>query len=49
MDKTTAQDNAQKLAEDHVDWLLEIMRPLLVEEFIHGYKHGQESKEAADA
>lgn len=32
----------QKLAEDHVDWLLSVIRPLMVTEFLHGYKHGFE-------
>jgi len=31
-------------AKAHVDWLLEIMRPLLITEFVHGYKHGYEEK-----
>lgn len=30
------------LAEQHVDWLLKLLRPLLIEEFVHGYKHGRE-------
>ena len=33
--------DAEKLAEDHVDWFLEIIRPLLLAEFIHGFKHGK--------
>ena len=33
--------NPKKLAEKHVDWLLKIIRPLLIAEFIHGYKHGK--------
>ena len=32
-----------QLAEAHVDWLLEVLRPLLIAEFVHGYKHGVES------
>ena len=35
----------RQLAEEHVDWLLRILRPILVEEFIHGYKHGVEDNE----
>ena len=34
-----------ELAENHVDWLLSIMRPLLIEEFCHGYRHGWENAE----
>jgi len=34
-----------KLAEEHVDWLLDLIRPILVEEFKHGYRHGWEDKE----
>lgn len=33
------------LAEQHVDWFLTILRPLLVSWFEHGYKHGRESYE----
>ena len=34
------------LAEDHVDWFLNMIRPLLISYFEHGYKHGKE--EASD-
>lgn len=30
------------LAEDHVDWFLAAIRPLLISYFEHGYKHGRE-------
>ena len=33
------------LAKEHVDWFLEIIRPLLIAHFEHGYKHGKESKD----
>jgi hypothetical protein len=33
---------SEKLAVEHVDWLLKILRPLLITEFEHGYKHGYE-------
>jgi hypothetical protein len=33
------------LAEEHVDWFLEILRPLLISWFEHGYKHGKEDKD----
>ena len=36
------QERSKELAENHVDWLLNIMRPLLLAEFIHGYRHGFE-------
>ena len=29
-------------AEDHVDWQLKILRPILVSYFNHGYKHGRD-------
>ena len=32
----------KKLAQAHVDWILRVIRPLMIEEFIHGYKHGAE-------
>ena len=37
-------DIAEKLAKDHVDWFLDAVRPLLIMNFIHGYKHGKEDK-----
>lgn len=33
------------LGADHVDWFLEILRPLLISWFEHGYKHGKEDKD----
>lgn len=37
------------LAEHHVEWLMNLMVPIIKmiakEEFVHGYKHGLESKE----
>lgn len=32
----------EKLATDHVDWYLAMIRPQLIEHFIHGYKHAME-------
>lgn len=32
---------AQQMARDHVDWWLGSVRQLLVDNFVHGYKHGQ--------
>ena len=40
------KNDIQNLAEEHVDWFLKTVRPLLITEFLHGYKHGRsESKE----
>jgi len=33
------------LAEDHVDWFVNIIRPLLVSWFEHGFKHGTEYRD----
>ena len=33
---------AKDLAESHVDWFIEMIRPLLIEHMIHGSKHGAE-------
>lgn len=35
-------EKGDKLAERHVDFLLCILRPLMIAEFVHGYKHGLE-------
>jgi hypothetical protein len=32
----------EKMAESHVDWFLEAVRPLLIMNFVHGIKHGVE-------
>ena len=31
---------AYLLAEEHADWFLKIVKPLLVTHFVHGFKHG---------
>lgn len=31
---------AYLLAEEHVSWFLQTVKPLLVTHFVHGYKHG---------
>jgi len=36
--------STRHLAEAHVDWLLKTIRPLLISQFLHGYKHGREEK-----
>jgi len=33
---------AKEMAEAHVEWFLEMLRPLLIEHMIHGFKHGIE-------
>lgn len=33
------------ISVQHVDWFLEILRPLLISWFEHGYKHGKEDKD----
>jgi hypothetical protein len=35
-------DDSRKMSEAHVDWFLQMVRPLLIEHMIHGYKHGFE-------
>jgi len=40
----TEKEKIRELAKNHVGWYLESIRPLLIDNFIHGYKHG-----AADA
>lgn len=38
----------QRMAENHVSWLLDtfikVARPLMIEEFIHGHKHGRQDE-----
>ncbi len=34
--------STRHLAEAHVDWLLKTIRPLLISQFVHGYKHGRQ-------
>ena len=34
--------NERGMAEAHVDWYLESIRALLIDHFVHGYKHGRE-------
>jgi len=41
------ETDVRQLAEEHVDWLISFIAPIIrkvgIEEFIHGYKHGQDS------
>lgn len=39
----TSMDHAKKTAVEHVDWFLSAIRPLLIDHFVHGYKHGVEA------
>jgi hypothetical protein len=41
--KERVSEGVLGLAENHVDWFLGIIRPLLISHFVHGYKHGQEN------
>ena len=34
--------STRHLAEAHVDWLIKTIRPLLISQFIYGYKHGRQ-------
>ena len=38
-------EDSRKMAEAHVDWFLQMVRPLLIEHMMHGYKHGFEEGE----
>ena len=38
------EEEVKKLAEDHVDWYIKSVRPLLIDNFIHGFKHGKRQK-----
>jgi len=33
---------ANTLADQHVEWFMKIVSPLLITEFVHGYRHGWE-------
>ena len=35
----------EELAENHINWFLELIKPLLITNFIHGYEHGKKDKE----
>ena len=40
----TKQD-ARKIATAHVEWFLSAIKPLLIDNFVHGYKHGKNDKD----
>jgi len=42
-DELAKLNKSESLAQEHVDWLLKLLRPLLIEHFIHGYKHGEKT------
>ena len=35
---------AEKLAEDHAEWFVKTIKPLLKEFFMHGYKHAKKEE-----
>lgn len=41
-ERETEMDDVQKLAEDHIGWWMRSVRQLLIDNFCHGYKHGQD-------
>ena len=38
-------EKVEKLAELHTDWFLKTVRPILIEWFIHGHKHGMQERD----
>jgi len=44
----TSQEIAKRMAEEHVEWFLEIIKPLLITHMIHGFKHGQEFEQECE-
>lgn len=36
--------STRQMAEAHVDWLLKTIRPLLISQFVHGYRHGRNDR-----
>lgn len=39
------EDEATDIANEHIEWFIALLRPLLFSYFVHGYKHGKEKKE----
>ena len=33
-----------ELAHEHVEWFVDILKPLLISHFVHGYKHAIEDQ-----
>lgn len=40
----TGAEAIRRKGEAHVDWFLRTVRPLMIEQFIHGYKHGLDAR-----
>lgn len=40
----TPPEKIRELAEEHIDWFLHTIRPLLITFMVHGFKHGVESE-----
>jgi hypothetical protein len=38
----------REMAEHHVDWLLAVMREPMIQEFLHGFKHGMEAAQSGE-
>jgi hypothetical protein len=34
--------DSEDMATQHVEWFLKIIKPIIIEHMIHGYKHGYE-------
>ena len=43
----TSQEIAERIAKEHVNWFLDLIRPLLISHLAHGFKHGQEFEQEA--
>ena len=43
-----SEKTPEQLAQEHADWMVQLLSPIIhkiaYEEFLHGYKHGQEAK-----
>ena len=35
-------NDSREMAEEHVNWFLDIIKPIIIEHMVHGYKHGYE-------
>ena len=38
------EQEAKDLAKEHVEWFLEIIKPLLISFMVHGIKHGEDGR-----
>ena len=41
----TWQERAKELAEEHVDWYLKSIRPILIDFSVHFFKHGMKENQ----